>query len=359
MSNRPNRVLLMALLILLAADSCPPVAEAEGPNQVGLVVQKGDGSYVTRCIEFSEPQITGYEVLVRSGLTLEISIGGMGAFVCGIDDEGCPATDCMCDYPPNYWSYWHLSGGQWVYSQMGVGGYMVSPGSVEGWSWGAGTPPAVIPMEQICVPPATDTPIPTATRTPSPTASATPTPTETWTPSPTASATPAPTDTQPPSATPTEAPTLAPASAEVPPTATSMPSDTPVSTATPTATRAGTKAPPSPSVVTGIGSPTPSPTATPAVTVTTAASPAPVQPEPSPTQASVTTSLASVVTMPTLTAVAGDIATALRPGQEVAGPKTESLLTRLSFGAGVAYLFFGVFVLILGALLVFVTLKQR
>ena len=91
---------------------------AQGPNQVGLVIVHGDGSATTRCIEFSEPQLTGYDVLARSQLHLSISADSMGAAICGIDGEGCtvPQEDCFCQMnqnPPLYWSYWQRKEGQW------------------------------------------------------------------------------------------------------------------------------------------------------------------------------------------------------------------------------------------------------
>ncbi|MGQ9599727.1 MAG: hypothetical protein ACUVWZ_09945, partial [Anaerolineae bacterium] len=174
MTGRPKRALLALLLILLVASIGQPGAKAQGENRVGLVVQFSNGSYLSRCILFSESRISGYDVLLRSGLELGVSVeGGMGVFICSIGGIGCPVTNCMCDYPPNYWSYWHLVNGEWVYSQMGASGHMINHGDVEGWSWGAGSPPVVIPFEQICAPPATDTPLPTETRIPSPTLSAT------------------------------------------------------------------------------------------------------------------------------------------------------------------------------------------
>ena len=43
-------------------------AQAQTGNQAALVVVHGDGSLVTRCVEFNEPQINGYDLLQRSGL---------------------------------------------------------------------------------------------------------------------------------------------------------------------------------------------------------------------------------------------------------------------------------------------------
>jgi hypothetical protein len=163
---------------------------AQSPNRVGLVVRFGDGSSITRCVEFSEPQISGYDVLMRSGLSVVAAyFSGEGTAICAIEDIGCPVESCLTCATPNYWSYWHLVNGAWIYSQVGASGYNVHNGDVEGWSWGAGNPPPVVPFDQICIPPATDTPTPLPpTATPLPTATpppptATPLPTDTSLPS--------------------------------------------------------------------------------------------------------------------------------------------------------------------------------
>lgn len=233
MIRRYARILMTAgpLLAIALAIIAPPLL-AEG-SQVGLVVQEGEGTINTYCIEINEPEITGYEVLARAGLDVAVVVqGGMGAGVCRIGDTGCPGNDCFCDFPPNYWSYWHLTDGQWTYSQVGAGAYRARAGGVEGWLWGRGSPPQIVTLEDICAP-ATNTPDPTgtATRTNSP-----PPPSNTATipaashtpeiPSPTATDSPA--ETMAPSATPTRAlatasPTATEADLSAPPTETAQP----------------------------------------------------------------------------------------------------------------------------------------
>ncbi|MFS8102323.1 hypothetical protein LFM09_34880 [Lentzea alba] len=64
-------------------------------------------------------------------------------FVCRIDLLPNP---CTKPTPSAYWSYWHATpGGTWTYSTSGAAGYDPAPGSVEGWSFGAGTAPGVTP----------------------------------------------------------------------------------------------------------------------------------------------------------------------------------------------------------------------
>jgi hypothetical protein len=215
---------------------------AQEPNQIALVIVHGDGSATTRCVEFSEAELSGIDVLQRSQLSLNTDLGSMGSAVCSLDGEGCvtPQEDCFCGMnrnPSVYWSYWEIVNKEWQYSQMGAGNKMVQPGGVEGWIWGTGrideaAPPPVYTFEQICAEP-TATETATATVTEAATAAATatdipsPTSTTTFTPWPTATSTlPVPTATPTPSPIPsaTLSPTPSPTSTWTPrPTVTSTP----------------------------------------------------------------------------------------------------------------------------------------
>jgi hypothetical protein len=145
-------LLLILLVTLVIIPTLPLDAHAQGPNRVGLVVRLSDGSHLTRCVEFSEPEINGYDVLIRSRL----DVVAAGQAICDIEDQSdCPAADCFCQchgVPCLYWSYWHLVGGDWDYSGVGAGAYQVHDGDVEGWSWGADEPLPVIAFHQICLP---------------------------------------------------------------------------------------------------------------------------------------------------------------------------------------------------------------
>jgi hypothetical protein len=161
-------------------------------------VRFGDGSLTTRCVEFSGATISGYDLLTRSGLDIVAAFdSGQGAAICSIEGTGCPAESCLTCDMPNYWSYWHLQDGAWVYSQAGASGYTVRDGDVEGWRWGSGGSPPVVPFDQICATFATDTPLP-PTDTPLPPTDTPVPPTETPVP-PTATPAPSgPTVTSPP-----------------------------------------------------------------------------------------------------------------------------------------------------------------
>lgn len=218
---------VVALVVALSASAN---VQAQEPNRAGVVVQHGDGDVVTACVEFEEPALSGLELLRRSELDM-IYAASAGVTVCSIDGEGCqyPSEDCFCqcmgDGPCTYWSYWHLDAetGQWAYSQLGAGAYEVTPGTVDGWRWGAGTPgnapePPQITFAEICEP----APSSTVTALPA-------TATRTGTSTPVASVTPASTPETSPTArsTPTNAPTFTPADTALPPTDTPAPaSDT-------------------------------------------------------------------------------------------------------------------------------------
>jgi len=161
--------ILIVLLALVVVRPNLAAIHAQQSNRAGVVVRLSDGSLTTHCIEFSESGISGYDLLMRSGLNIVAAFdSGQGAAVCSVAGTGCPVESClMCD-APNYWSYWHLSNGDWVYAPAGSSNYTIHDGDVDGWSWGSGVSPSVVPFDQICAPPPTDTPIP-PTDTPIPT----------------------------------------------------------------------------------------------------------------------------------------------------------------------------------------------
>ncbi len=247
-----------------------------GTHHAGLVIRYGDGHVETYCIAFDEPEITGVEVLERSGVPVIIDpTSSFGQAVCKIDGEGCnfPQEDCFCRCQQvgqncEYWAYYHLRDGQWEYSGQGAGTYLVHDGDVEGWAWGSGSPghgaePPLYTFEALCLPP-TATWTPTATPTPSPT----PTPTATATPTTTPLPTPTPHPTLPPTPTPT--PTVPPTSTPTPTRLHSQPPSRPSRRPSPTATPTWT---PSPTF-----SPTATRTPSPSVTPTPSATPTPTRP---------------------------------------------------------------------------------
>ncbi|MBN1888108.1 MAG: hypothetical protein JW850_08965 [Thermoflexales bacterium] len=168
-SVRAIRDLVCLATMVLLASSGVQIGHAQANNRVALVVQFGDGSTVTRCIEFSEAEIGGHDALARSGLAIVADYTNLGTAICKIEGTGCPASDCLTCAAPSYWSYWHLQGGGWVYAQQGSSSYRLHDGDVEGWSWGTGAPPPILAFEQVCVPPLPPTDVPAQpTATPEP-----------------------------------------------------------------------------------------------------------------------------------------------------------------------------------------------
>lgn len=158
------RLLRRILLLALAAMLLPGTSlRAAVPGRAGLVVRLSDATVITRCVTFQEEQITGVDLLERSGLELEIATDpAFGAFVCKIDRAGCPADDCLCAYPPDYWRYWLLVDGAWQFSPVGASSRVLRDGDVDGWSWGgaaagAATPLPAITFADICPAAATST----------------------------------------------------------------------------------------------------------------------------------------------------------------------------------------------------------
>ncbi|UVS79310.1 hypothetical protein [Actinokineospora sp. UTMC 2448] len=88
--------------------------------------------------------------------------------VCKIN--GQPAAEACRRPPPTtaYWSYWYATrGGSWTYSSTGAGYRDPAPGTVEGWAFGAGSPPGTPPPAPAPAPkPPPPAPEPTATTRP-------------------------------------------------------------------------------------------------------------------------------------------------------------------------------------------------
>lgn len=154
MTLRRGRLLLGLLLapLLLAARL------QDDPNQAALVVRVDDERAETRCVAFAEETISGHELLQRSGLDFVVNASSAGVFVCSVEGQGCPASDCLCECqgePCSYWSYWRLREGEWQYAGVGAAITEVRDGDVEGWSWGPGSvtsaiAPPVVSFDEVC-----------------------------------------------------------------------------------------------------------------------------------------------------------------------------------------------------------------
>lgn len=153
------RLLTLLPLVVLAL-LLPTFTRAQEQHRAGLVVRHGDGRVATACVTFSEPSLSGVEVLERSGFSMTTQGGGIGAAVCKLDGEGCdyPTEGCFCKRDGTqsvYWAYSQLRDGVWAYSPLGASNTTVQDGDVEGWAWGngdsrVGAVPPVLPLDQIC-----------------------------------------------------------------------------------------------------------------------------------------------------------------------------------------------------------------
>lgn len=388
-------VLLWAMILAHAlAQASQPF-----PQHAGLVVQFGDGEVITACVDLGpDGEAPGEEVLRASGLAVVMEyVPGAGGAVCKIGGEGCDFPNescfCRCALNPNepciYWSYYHLTEGQWQFSNIGASNYTVGSGDVEGWAWGpgaigaAGAVPPSLTFEDICVPP-TPTPSPSPTATPT----ATPPPTATWTPSPTytptatlptPTGTPTPTDTPVPARTGTPTNTPQPTATPVP-TSTTAPTRTTDPSGTPRPTRSATPTSSPTATLTAVPTSTfvrsataPPATATSAPTATVAA----VLTLTSPQHVDTVTATHTSLRVPTFTSTVEPTTPAVPPSTLLASPPGSADAQQLALAEGLAtremaaqaapglaeetgnYVFFGAIVVALVAGLIALQMRQR
>jgi hypothetical protein len=117
--------------------------QAEELHHAGLVVRHGDGRLTYAYVAFTEDEISGTELLKRTGIpVVTVSFGGLGEGICEIEREGCPASDCrkrVCqgrgDESP-FWQYFRqTSPGNWQPLVLGASSTKVRDGDIDGWSW--------------------------------------------------------------------------------------------------------------------------------------------------------------------------------------------------------------------------------
>ncbi len=149
-----------------------PAIGQQAPGRTALVVQFPDKTLETRCVTFSEPVITGADLLARSGLPAVLDYNaGLGGAVCSIEQAGCafPAESCFCRCQGascEYWAYYYWEDGAWRYSAVGASGRQVTDGALEAWSWGpgnwtSGTEPPKVTFDEVCGPDASGIGAPT------------------------------------------------------------------------------------------------------------------------------------------------------------------------------------------------------
>lgn len=117
-----------------------PIACPRGKG-VTVVVDFGPTTSV-KCAT-GDPR-SGLAALTGAGFKVVMVQRFPGA-VCRINGIPSRTQEACVVMPPStrYWSYWHaVRGGRWIYSTSGAASYDPKPGTVEGWSFGAGKPPS-------------------------------------------------------------------------------------------------------------------------------------------------------------------------------------------------------------------------
>ncbi len=184
--SRPHRLTrwagLAAATVVAAAG---PIVGVASPASAAAC--SGTGSGVTVVVGSSVDCAGGVPATALAALRAAghstVMVSRIPAALCRID--GVPASDPCVVMPPSsaYWSLWTATrGGSWVFASTGVGSDHPAPGTVVGFAFGAGDPPAVRPPAPA--------PAPRASSAPKPTKRPTATPSRTSTSPRTAAATP-------------------------------------------------------------------------------------------------------------------------------------------------------------------------
>ncbi|MDQ6713847.1 MAG: hypothetical protein M3Z28_11770 [Candidatus Dormibacteraeota bacterium] len=140
---------------LVAALLCIRPAHA-AIHHAALVIQHASGSVITRCVAFAEDQISGLQLIQRSGVQYEAqSFGSIGTAMCQLDRE--PSTvppGCFGSGP--YWQYFHRQGGGWQTSTFGASSSVLHDEDMDGWHYAAGAQqaPGNVAFASVCGVPA-------------------------------------------------------------------------------------------------------------------------------------------------------------------------------------------------------------
>ncbi|ADD42780.1 hypothetical protein [Stackebrandtia nassauensis] len=143
----------LAAILGLTVAALPPVVLADAPAAHAAVCSPGSG--VSVIVDFgalgsvksgcaSGAPSTGLKALSGAGFSYSY-VPGQTGMVCRINSlpDPCPSGGPPVD---KYWSYWVAErGGTWKYSSKGAGNRTPPVGSVDGWAFGAGKPPATAP----------------------------------------------------------------------------------------------------------------------------------------------------------------------------------------------------------------------
>ena len=122
-------------------------------STAGLVILDEDGAVGYALVMFEEPEISGIELLRRSGADpVTVSFGGLGEGVCGMGRTGCAVDVCrrrLCQTGAQDSPYWQSftspDGATWAPLQLGASGDRVENGELRLWAWTAATPTLAVP----------------------------------------------------------------------------------------------------------------------------------------------------------------------------------------------------------------------
>jgi len=133
-------------------------------HRAALVIEHSSGRVLTKCVAFAESQISGLQLIQRSGVSYQgQTFGSMGSAICQLDGEPSSVpSNCFGSGP--YWQYFHRQGASWQQSAVGAGSSLLHDGDMDGWHYAAGAaqPPASVAFATVCAAPAV--PPPSATR---------------------------------------------------------------------------------------------------------------------------------------------------------------------------------------------------
>ncbi len=127
-----------------------PQVPDDGSHHAGVVIDYGNGDYETACVAFSQPSITGRDLLDLTGIPYETTSYPWGDMLTAI--RGISATDTF------FWSYWYRDPvtATWQPYLVGFDDSSITDGSVDGWRlvdwtiWPAPPPGINLPLGAIC-----------------------------------------------------------------------------------------------------------------------------------------------------------------------------------------------------------------
>jgi hypothetical protein len=123
-------------------------------HHAALVIQHSSGRVLSRCVAFAEDQITGLQLIQRSGVQYQTqSFGSLGSAVCQLDAEPS-AVPPNCFGAGDYWQYFHRRGSAWQPSAMAATASTLHDGDMDAWHYAAGAaqPPIAAAFGAVCAP---------------------------------------------------------------------------------------------------------------------------------------------------------------------------------------------------------------